>query len=408
MAEKPQPEIVTFPTTDSKTLGAAAYVADRETEALLRDLLPKWGYGNAQIGRGGIRDAIRDYAKQAMPDVLIVDISGVSLPLSDLQELANICPPRVHVVVLGDRDNVGLYRDLIDIGVTDYLVKPVPSDLLSRAVARASGRLAARSAEPRTGKTVAVYGVRGGAGATTAVFNTGWLLANTFNRHVMLADLNLANGSLALEMGLEPASGLAELLTTPERIDNVVVDRATLEAEEKLKVLASEVELGRDESYEEAAVARLMTHLRSRYHFILQDIDRSRPAVAMSILKKADVRILVMDATLAAVRDCARLLRFLGEADESREVIIVLNRARSRGAGEVPMDRMTRFIGRPIDIVIPFEKKKLAVASLNGAPVVREKAAITDAYIRLAGMLVGQKEGAKRFRSGWFSSLRGR
>ncbi|MEX1035660.1 MAG: AAA family ATPase [Sneathiella sp.] len=405
MTNRQSPEIVTFPVTGSPAVSAAAFVADRETERQLKDLLSKWGYDRARITRGSVQDAIREYETKSMPEVLIVDISNTPLPLSDLQGLADISPPRVNVVVLGTRDNVGLYRDLIDIGVTDYLVKPVPSDLLYKAVARASGQGAARGADPRTGKTIAVYGVRGGVGATTTVFNTGWLLANVHNRHVVLADLNLKSGSLALEMGLEPSSGLAELLTNPDRIDNVFVDRAILDGEEKLKLLASVCDLASMQDYDEVAVSALMQHLRSRFHFIIQDVDRGQPAVAMKVLRSADVRVLVLDPTLAAVRDVARILKRLDTEADSHKTLVVLNRARSGGSDDIPLDNISRFIDHPVDIIIPFDRKKLALASLNGAPVARRKSPVTNAYLRLAGELVGQKEPARRL--GWLSSLMG-
>lgn len=399
------PEIVTFPNADG-AVPTAAYVADKETEKQLKDLLPKWGYEAAHIRRGSLREVIRDYSEKPMPTVLIVDISKVVLPLSDLQALADICPPRVNVVVLGTEDNVGLYRDLMEIGVTDYLVKPVPSDLLFRAVARASGRIAARSPEPRAGKTVAVYGARGGVGATTAVLNTGWLLANHHNRHVMLADLNLTSGTLALELGLEPTPGLAGLLTDPDRIDTVFVDRATLEVEERLKLLASDADLAAAPTYDAGAVAQLMQHLRSRYHFILQDVDRGKPDVAMALLQNADIRVLVMDQTLASVRDGARALKTLKTELPEKRTLLVLNQARPRHDGDVPVDKIRRFMDREINVIIPFDKKKLAIASLNGKPAAREKASITEAYRRLASDLIDQKEAPTR--RGWFPGLRGR
>src|SRR5690606_35697380 len=140
MMRKSSPEIVTFPKAEKEAVRIAAYVGDRETEQQLHELFGRWGYETTYIQKGRIPDARRDYANRNMPPVLIVDISYAALPLSELKTLADICPPEVNVVALGTRDTVGLYRDLMEIGVTDYLVKPVPADLLFRAIARASGQ----------------------------------------------------------------------------------------------------------------------------------------------------------------------------------------------------------------------------------------------------------------------------
>ena len=407
MQKKATPEIVTFPKADREALRIAAYLAEAETERHLRGLFGKWGYATDHLSRGGIAEAIRDYANADMPPVLIVDISATALPLSDLQTLADICPPQVNVVAIGARDNVGLYRDLMEIGVTDYLVKPVPGDLLYRAIRRASGQTEARHMVQRTGKTIAVYGVRGGVGATITVGSLGWLLANHFNRHVIMADLNLAHGSLALDLGQEASAGLADLLASPERMDAVVVDRATLALGEKLRLLAGQARAPEANSYDAAAVTALMGHLRHRYHFILQDLDRSRPAISRALLEKADVRLLVMDATLAAVRDAARLVKELGGEEAAKEIRIVLSRSRGVSAGEVPVDRIEEVIGHSVDTIIPFDRRHLALASLNGEAAMQKKTAVQGAYLRLAATLIGQN-GKQWHRPRWFPNRKAR
>lgn len=394
--KRAMPEIVAFPKADREAVRIAAYLADAATEAQVRELVEEWGYDAAFVKRGGVPEARRDYAGGEMPPLLIVDISAAALPLSDLQALADICPPQVNVIALGERDTVGLYRDLLEIGVSDYLVKPVPAELLYRAVRRASGQGGARYGEARTGKTVAVYGVRGGAGATTTVASLGWLLAHHHNRHVMMTDLNLGEGSLALDLGQERGGGLAELLASPERIDEMVIERATLGVGDKLRLLAGNARRPDAADYDAAAVAALMSRLRPRYHFILQDLDRTRPAVALSLLESADVRILVMEPTLAALRDAATLVKHLTEGESRQELLIIVNRCRGIRAGDVPIDKISEVIGRRVDIVVPFDRKRLALASLNGTPAMQTKSAVRGAYLRLAAMLLGQAGGAKR------------
>lgn len=390
MMRKSSPEIVTFPKAEKEAVRIAAYVGDRETEQQLHELFGRWGYETTYIQKGRIPDARRDYANRNMPPVLIVDISDAALPLSELKTLADICPPEVNVVALGTRDTVGLYRDLMEIGVTDYLVKPVPADLLFRAIARASGQKAGRQMDARTGKTVAVFGVRGGVGATTAVASLGWLLAHHYSRHVMMTDLNLGAGSLALDLGEAAGGGLAELLSSPERIDEMVIERATLSIGDKLRLLAGGSDRPGDGEYDAQAVEALMSHLRPRYHFIFQDLDRARPAASSLLLERADIRILILEPTLAAVRDAARLVTRLGEGEARQELFIIVNRGRDIRSGDVPTEKIAEVVGRPVDLVIPFERRRLAVASLNGEAAMQRKSAVQRAYLRFAGILVGQ------------------
>ena len=67
---------------------------------------------NASVHKGGIADATRLLGEQRSPRLLVVDISGVDLPLSAVNELAEVCEPGVTVIAIGDRNDVGLFRDL--------------------------------------------------------------------------------------------------------------------------------------------------------------------------------------------------------------------------------------------------------------------------------------------------------
>ena len=51
-----------------------------------------------------------------------------------MNELAEVCEPGVTVIAIGDRNDVGLFRDLINNGVSDYLVKPITPALLQKSL----------------------------------------------------------------------------------------------------------------------------------------------------------------------------------------------------------------------------------------------------------------------------------
>src|SRR5260221_181479 len=142
------PTVEATPRLGAGRLPLMAFV-DSETERVLQEssvLLGRW-----VITRGGINRAIEYLSEQRSPHLLIVDISGVDLPLSKMQMLADVCEPGTNVVALGDENDVGLYRDLVDAGISDYIVKPLTRELLVKALApkpnasdvgRASSKLA--------------------------------------------------------------------------------------------------------------------------------------------------------------------------------------------------------------------------------------------------------------------------
>src|SRR3954471_24793780 len=106
---------------------------DGETERVLQECSVL--LGRCVIMRGGIAKAIEFLSEQRSPHLLMVDISGIDLPLSQIQMLSEVCEPGTNVVALGDHNDVGLYRDLVDAGVSNYIVKPLTRELLAKALA---------------------------------------------------------------------------------------------------------------------------------------------------------------------------------------------------------------------------------------------------------------------------------
>src|SRR5437764_13021257 len=142
--------------------------------------------------RGGIAKAVDHLGQQRSPYILIVDISGIDLPVSRINELAEGCERGVAVVAIGNRNEIGLYRDLLHAGVADYVVKPLNTQLLAKALA--SGRAHTGEASPihkKLGTMVAFVGTRGGVGTTTLAVNMAGCLANRQSRRVPLVDLDV-------------------------------------------------------------------------------------------------------------------------------------------------------------------------------------------------------------------------
>src|SRR5471032_2096284 len=148
-----------------------AFVFDKKTEQVLKSYVLEQAMPHTYIAIGGVNEAIAYLAKlDRSPLFLLVDLHDSVMPLSDLGRLAEVCEPSVQVVALGERNDVGLFRSLLKLGVRDYLVKPLTVELLKRTVSSTEGKI-----NPvvlaRAGKMIAFVGSRGGVGVTTIGLN---------------------------------------------------------------------------------------------------------------------------------------------------------------------------------------------------------------------------------------------
>ncbi|TMJ47114.1 MAG: hypothetical protein E6G90_13895, partial [Alphaproteobacteria bacterium] len=249
-------------TTNRLPVGRAplqAFVADGETERVLRECLTELAFANPIISRGGIAKAIETLGAERSPNILIVDISGIELPISQVHTLAEVCEPGVVVVAIGNRNEIGLYRDLLRAGVSEYIVKPLNPQLLSRALTARTELGAASPIHHKLGTIVALVGARGGVGTTTLAVNLAWYLGERQSRRAALVDLDLQNGDCALALNIKPTPGLREALVNPARIDSTLLERVMTPIGSRLFVLSSEEPLRDEVPFSPEAVETLVS-----------------------------------------------------------------------------------------------------------------------------------------------------
>src|SRR5579885_10061 len=190
------------------------FVRDQDSQTSIKQALGNLNVQDARFVSGNIETAISVLAQKPSPRLLIVDISDDADPVARVNALADVCEPNTGVIVIGNRNDIVLYRDLRNAGVSEYFFKPLVSNLVTQACSHVlSGVAEPRSA--RTGKLIFVIGVRGGVGATTIAVNTAWSLAETRQRWVMLLDLDLQGGDAALQLDETPSHALREALDHP-------------------------------------------------------------------------------------------------------------------------------------------------------------------------------------------------
>ncbi|MFQ5972224.1 MAG: cellulose synthase operon protein YhjQ/BcsQ [Alphaproteobacteria bacterium] len=368
-----------------------AFVTDQTTVEAVRAVLAELKLEDeSSVQRGDAASCVEYLKASSSPRLIIADVSGSDLPLSQVHTLAEVCEPRVRVVIIGEQNDVGLFRELMQLGVSDYVVKPITAELMQRAILVAEGKLQASAQGQRSGKVIAVNGARGGAGTTTLVANVGWLLADRNRRRVSLVDLDLHNGALGLMLDVRPTNGLREALEHADRIDELFVDRLTVPHSERLSIICGEEPLYEHVAAETGAADALFNVLRHRSHYIIVDLPRRTDPVFQHITAAADIRIIVADQTLASVRDVMRQLSAAREdANPAQRTMLVVNQRSQPCKGDVPIEEMERALGRKVDHVIPFGRGGVTAAGNLGEPATNGRSAVTDAIHAIVADLSG-------------------
>ncbi len=349
-----------------------AYVCEDATAELLKPIVNEFGWPQEKINKGGLRNAVQSLSVSASPNILFVDLSESGDPLNDINALAEVCEPGTVVIAAGQVNDVRLYRDLVNSGIQDYLLKPFSGDQLRDAIAQAQQTIAGpRVAEPSTDRPhlgCAFIGVRGGIGASSLAASVAWLFGEKWGRNTALLDLDVHFGTGALALDLEPGRGLTDAIENPSRIDGLFIERAMVRANDRLAVLSAEAPINQPLLNDGTAFFQLQEEMRAAFECTVIDLPRAMLVQHPHLLHDVQAAVIVTEFTLAATRDSIRILSWMKANAPQCRVIVVANRVQS-GENEISRKDFESSIERRVDLVVAFDQKLAAQAAKLGKPI---------------------------------------
>jgi pilus assembly protein CpaE len=362
-----------------------AFVEDEVTDAALRGGLTALG-NELDVRRGTIRNAVRYFEKQTPGQAIIVDIAGEENAQGALDDLARVCPPDVRVFVVGASTEISFYRLLVqDLGVTEYLPKPLTRDVVQRLLLPHFGGTMVSSL--RGGHLVAVCGARGGVGTSSIALNLAYEIMGTVKGHVALVDFHVQGGEIALMLSARPGPGLRIALEDPDRVDGLFLERVAITVEPRLRLIAAEEAFDADVAVTEPGVARVLDLLQQKFNFIVADIPMPPPPAMQRIIMMARQVVVVLTPDVASLRDTQAIRQLVTGLTGADRVITVLNRYDMKGGLDQAI--IEKALGVKPDVVIPDLGKRMLEAINLGIPAIRRVPALKRHLASLVREIAG-------------------
>ena len=222
-----------------------------------------------RINSGSIDAAANMFATVSTPNLIILETSTEPRSLlAELTPLAEVCDPSTKVILVGKHNDIGLYRELIRNGISEYMVAPVSMPDILTAV---SAIFVDPDAEP-LGRSIAFIGAKGGCGSSVIAHNCAWGISSLFSTETILADLDLPYGTANIDFDQDPPQGIAEAVFAPERLDEVFLDRLLTKCGDRLSLLASTGSVDRDVSVDSQALRTILDTVRSSVPLVIVDV----------------------------------------------------------------------------------------------------------------------------------------
>jgi len=342
------------------------FVDDELSAAALRKGLEG---ANLSIRRGTVRNAIKMLETDTDLFALVADISGVDDPFGELERLAGVCPPDVKVALIGENREITFYRELMELGLTEYLPRPLTRDMvLDQLRPKLLGDVASGPTD-RGGHVVSICGAQGGAGATSIAINLALQLAETTKAKVALLDLHLQGGETAVMLGVRPGPGLRIALENPVRADTLFLERAAIEVNERVSLISADEELDAELNITEAGVRHVLGLLRQRFNYIVVDVPVPFPPSLHPVISLSRHVLVLLEAEVTGLRNAHALRAAVTNIAGKDRVFTLLNRANR--AGGLPRATMVKALGAEPDMVIPDLGKGMTQAVNLGIPALK-------------------------------------
>jgi pilus assembly protein CpaE len=284
------------------------------------------------------------------------------------------------VLVIAASADADLLRAALKAGVRDVLSPGDGTDAWIAAVIAADASVARRrvpdaagssdepAERPAVGKVITVFSPKGGVGKSVIATNLGVAIAKEIGRSVILVDLDLQFGDVAVMLQLPPTRTIFDAAQAFDRLDADMLEGFLVTHGSGLRALLAPVQPEEAESVTTGRITQILTLLRQLADFVVIDTPASLSEVVLTALEQSDVILAVATMDVPSVKNTKVSLQKLQQLGfDSGMVRLVLNRADS----QVWLDphEIERAISNKIAARIPSDR--LVPRSVNkGVPVV--------------------------------------
>lgn len=340
---------------------------------------------------GGLPKAIDQFQTVATPNLIILEtLASGSEIFAQLGELAEVCDPSTKVVIIGQVNDIILYRELIRQGISEYIVRPQSPLQIIKTIAD----LYVDPSAPPIGRTLAFVGARGGVGSSTIAHNVGWCAAEELYSDTILLDLDLAFGTASLDFDQDASAGLYEALSSPERLDDVLLDRLLQKHTDRLSLFTAPSALDRDYEVDDQAYETVLDVVRGSAPTVVVDVPHVWCSWSKRLLTTADEIVITATPDLASFRNTKQLVDLLSAArPNDAPPTLVINQFDSKLSAVRP-EQFAEHVGLKPTQVFAWEPQIFGAAATNAAPIVEvsPKSKATQGFRELTAQLIGRND----------------
>ena len=340
---------------------------------------------------GGMDTALSQLAERSTPELLIIETVAQGQALFDeLNALSNVCQPGTRVIIIGAENDINLFKTLIDQGISQYFVSTLTADELKNAIVDA---YADESANAKC-RTIAFAGLSGGVGSSVLAHNVGSKLAELYDEDVIIVDLDIPYGTVALSFNIQPNASIVDALAQLENMDESMLVRFMETGDKNVSLLCSPGNLNTGIEITDRSLEKIIKVVRQMASYVILDVPHAWNSWVQDVLVDADETVVVGSPDLYNLRNGKNMIEFLApNRGVNAPTRFILNKVGEAKKGEIDAKEFKEVLDVQPAISIPFDADAFTTAMNNGEMIKQvAKGSKAAKAIESLAMLVSGKE----------------
>lgn len=278
--------------------------------------------------------------------------------------------PDLKIIAAIARASVALVKALVRQGICDVAELPFNPEELAAQILDASSLDLEAFEEPALAPLHLVIRSVGGSGSTSVLTHLAAGLASSApaGTGVCLADFDLQGGEVAAYSGTPAPVTVGALIEAGDRLDDELVSSAILETRHNFSIVAAPEAIMPLDSVGSDQMDSIMGSLRRRFGLVIADLPADWTNWSLSLATAADRILIVVDSSIASLKQARRRIDLLETVGVSRDAIkVVVNRAERRLFRSIGTDDISQALRAEVVATLDDEGAALRAAQDQGA-----------------------------------------
>lgn len=373
------------------SISIGGFTLSNELEQALAGLRLERKAKNVRVDcyQGGATAALR-VLKDREFDVIVLEQDGASQNIIEtIKMVAGLCSTGTKAIVVGQINDVELYRRLIECGVSDYLTPPFNADSLLKAISRIYADPNAISA-----RSLAFFGAKGGVGASTIAQNVAIYAADVLNKSTILLDFDLIFGASSFIFDKPTDTTFQNLIHSHQQIDDQLLERILIKASDKLALLPFLADKQTSLLDLHLIFQRLIETAKNMASLVVVDLPHNWSQEVRNVFEQVDDVVVVAEPDILNLRDASSIITYLhsvrGEASQQH---LILNKVGLKKRNVLTLGDFKQVIGLTPCGQIPFAPDEFNEVEEIGKPLMTKhlKSRSTKAIASAANILLSEE-----------------